>query len=191
MMGKIKTFIAVKVSERVNNNVAKVVRRLSALCDQYRWVEHENQILGLNYVGEVIDVEVPELCKLIKDAVEPLDSFELSLQGVDGFSSAQEPRTLWIGVDQGREQLCGLYSALEEVLHHWGVNKDRNEYVPHMTLGRLSRGGRWNDELLRLVHKLRSHDGGFCHVDEVIVFASYAERGRPSYTPMARIKLKG
>ena len=118
MMGKIKTFIAVKVSERVNNNVAKVVRRLSALCDQYRWVEHENQLLALNYVGEVIDVEVPELCKLIKDAAEPLESFELSLQGVDGFSSAQEPRTLWIGVDQGREQLCGLYSALEEVLHH-------------------------------------------------------------------------
>ena len=103
-MGKIKTFIAVKVSERVNNNVAKVVGRLAALCDQYRWVEHENQLVGLNYVGEVIDVEVPELCKLIKDAVEPLESFEISLQGVDGFSSAQEPRTLWIGVDQGREE---------------------------------------------------------------------------------------
>ena len=66
-MGKIRTFIAVKVSQRVNNNVGKVVRRLAALCDQYRWVELENQLVGLNYVGEVIDVEVPELCKLIKE----------------------------------------------------------------------------------------------------------------------------
>ena len=160
-MGKIRTFIAVKVSQRVNNNVGKVVRRLAALCDQYRWVELENQLVGLNYVGEVIDVEVPELCKLIKDAIEPFESFEMSLQGVDGFSSAQEPRTLWIGVDEGREQKfrnCVSFirrwkpftNQTFDVLHHWGVNKDRNDYIPHMTLGKLSRGGRWNDETVRI-----------------------------------------
>lgn len=190
-MASIRTFIALKASQRVTNNVASVVRRLAATCDKYRWVEPENLHVTLNFVGDVVDIEVPELCKLIKNAIEPFESFELSLQGVDGFPSALEPRVLWIGVDEGKETLVSLYKALADVLHHWGVNKDRNEYVPHMTLGRVGRGGRWNEDLLNLVHKLRHHDGGFCHVSEVIVYSSYQERGGPTYTPMARVKLKG
>ncbi len=58
-----------------------------------------------------------------------------------------EPRVLWIGVDEGADALASLYKSLEEVLHHWGVNKDRNEYVPHMTIGRIGRRGRWNEAL--------------------------------------------
>ena len=143
-MASIRTFIAVNTSQRVNNNVSKVVSRLAALCDQYRWVKPENLHVTLNFVGDVVDIEVPELCKLIKDAVGPLPAMEMSLQGVGGFPSAEEPRVLWMGVDQGGEALRHLYQTLADVLHHWGVNKDRNEYVPHMTLGRLGRGGRWN-----------------------------------------------
>ncbi len=190
-MSTIRTFIAIRTAQRVNNNVSKVIGRLAATCDKYRWVEPENLHVTLNFVGDVVDVEVPELCKLIKNAVEPIEPFDLSIHGVSGFASAEEPRTLWIGVDKGGDSLQSLYKALAEVLHHWGVNKDRNEYVPHMTLGRVARGGRWNDELLALVHKLRNHDGGFCHVNEVVVFSSFLDRGGPTYTPMARIKLKG
>ena len=190
-MATIRTFIAIKASQRVNNNVSKVIGRMASLCDQYRWVKPENLHVTLNFVGDVVDIEIPELCNLIKGSIEPLESFEMSLQGVGGFASAEEPRVLWIGVDQGAEELRRLYKALADVLHHWGVNKERNEYIPHMTLGRLGRGGRWNDELLTLVHKLRSHDGGFCQVNEVIIYSSFLERGGPTYTPMARIKLKG
>lgn len=189
-MATIRTFIAIKASQRVNNNVAKVVGRLAAVCDQYRWVEPENLHVTLNFVGDVVDIEVPELCKLIKNAIEPLESFDMSLRGVSGFSSEKEPRVLWIGVDEGSENLKQLYQTLADVLHHWGVNKDRNEYIPHMTMGRVSRGGRWNDELLQLVHKLRNHDGGFCHVSEVVVYSSFMDPGGPTYTPMARIALK-
>ncbi len=190
-MATIRTFIGIKASQRVTNNVTSVINRLAATNDQYRWMVPENLHVTLNFVGDVVDIEVPELCKLLKEAVEPLESFDMSLQGVNGFNSAQEPRVLWIGVDEGTDSLKQLNKALGDVLHHWGVNKDRNEYVPHMTLGRLGRAGRWNDELLELVHKLRNHDGGFCHVSEVVVYSSYLDKGGPTYTPMARIKLKG
>ena len=190
-MATIRTFIGIKASQRVTNNVTSVINRLAATNDQYRWMVPENLHVTLNFVGDVVDIEVPELCKLLKEAVEPLESFDMSLQGVNGFNSAQEPRVLWIGVDEGTDSLKQLNKALGDVLHHWGVNKDRNEYVPHMTLGRLGRAGRWNDELLELVHKLRNHDGGFCHVSEVVVYSSYLDKGGPTYTPMARIKRKG
>jgi 2'-5' RNA ligase len=190
-MAKIRTFIAVNASQRVTNNVSRVIGRLSALKAQYRWVVPENLHVTLNFVGDVVDVEVPELCKLIKNAIAGFESFDMSLQGVSGFPNASEPRVLWIGVDEGKQALTSIYDALAEVLHHWGVNKDRNEFVPHMTMGRLNRGGRWNEDLVNLVHKLRHHDGGFCHVKEVVIYSSYLDRSGPTYTPMARIKLQG
>ena len=162
---------------------------MAAKCDGYRWVVPDNLHVTMNFVGDVTDIEVPEVCKIIKGALEPFDQFEMSLQGVSGFSSAEEPRVLWMGVDEGSEQLHAMYEALAEVLHHWGVNKDRNDFLPHMTLGRLAPGKRWNQELLDFVHKLRSHDGGFCTVREVKVFSSFKERGGPTYTPMATMKL--
>lgn len=188
-MSKIRTFVAVNASQRVNNNVSRVIGRLAATQAEYRWVEPENLHLTLNFVGDVLDVEVPELCKLIAGAVEGYESFEMSLQGVSGFPNPREPRVVWIGVDEGTEALKALYQSLADVLHHWGVNKDRKEFVPHMTLGRLSRGGRWNEGLVDLMHKLRHHDGGFCHVNEVIVYSSFLEKSGPTYTPMARIRL--
>lgn len=190
-MATIKTFIALRVAQRVNNNVSSVVSRLAARCDHFTWVEPENLHVALNYVGAVNDVEVPELCKLIKQAVEVHEPFEMSLRHVGGFPNAEQPRTLWIGVEEGIDALNSLYKSLESVLHHWGVNKDRNPFVPHMTLGRIGRSGRWNDELLELVHKLRNHDGGICSVNEVIVYTSFRERGAIAYTPMATIRLKG
>ena len=171
--------------------MARVVGRLAATKAQYRWVEPENLHLTLNYVGDVVDVEVPELCKLISDSIKGCESFDLSLQGVSGFPNPREPRVLWIGADEGKQNLISLYDTLADVLHHWGVNKDRNEFVPHMTLGRLARGGRWNEDLVNLVHKLRNHDGGFCHIKEVVVYSSFLDRSGPTYTPMARIKLGG
>ena len=190
-MSNIRTFIAVNASQRVTNNVARIVGRLAATDAKYRWVTQENLHVTLNFVGDVVDVEVPELCQLVKRTVEGFESFDMSLQGVSGFPNPQQPRVLWIGVDEGKQNLTSIYDALAEVLHHWGVNKDRNAFVPHMTLGRLSRGGRWNEGLIDLVHKLRHHDGGFCHVKEVIVYSSFLDRSGPTYTPMARIKLQG
>lgn len=190
-MASIRTFIAVNASQRVTANVGRVVNRLAACPVDYNWVETENLHVTLNFAGDVVDVEVPELCKLIKQGVADFGAFEMSIHGVDGFPSASQPRTLWIGVDEGADQLRALYKSLEEVLSDWGVNKDRKEFVPHMTLGRLRRGARWNEELIEKVHRLRNHDGGSCLVENVIVYSSYLDRSGPTYTPMATIKLKG
>jgi 2'-5' RNA ligase len=190
-MAHIRTFIAVAATQRVNNNISRVVQRLAAIQSDYNWVVPENLHITLNFVGDVVDVEVPEFCKLIKGAVENVAPFEMSLHSVGAFPSHEQPRTIWIGVDEGSEQLKSLNKNIEGVLSHWGVNKDRNEYVPHMTIGRIARGGRWNEALLETLHRLRNHDGGTCQVESVIVFSSFLDRSGPTHTPMATIRLRG
>ena len=189
-MAKIKTLISVHASQRVTNNIARVARRLAAICDGYNWVPEENLSITVNFVGEVVDREAAEFCQLVKNAIAPFKPFELSLCGVSAFPDTESPRTLWMGVDEGAPTLVALNRELTKVIQDWGFNKEKNQFLPHMTLGTLRRGGHWNDELLQLLHKLRHHDSGFCTVDKIVVNSSHLERGAPVYTPMATVKLK-
>ena len=188
-MADIRTFIAVNASQRVTNNVARLIPRLEASQAGYRWVDKENLVVHLNSVGNVRDTELPDLLKLVKESVETFTRFELSMQGVSGFPSPEEPRVVWIGVDEGADSLKKIYDTLADALHHWGINRERKPYVPHMTLGRLDRSGRWNDALFETMHRLRNHDSGFCTVDSISVYSSYQDRSGLTYTPMATIKL--
>lgn len=191
-MGKaIRTFIGVKASQRVTSNVARVIDRLEATGAPYRWEEPGNLHVTLNFVGDVPDIEVPEFCSLIKSDVESFAPFDMSLHGVDAFPETEQPRIVWVGVDEGSEPLKELNRSIGDVIHHWGVNRERREYVPHMTIGRLNRGGRWNELFSKQMHRLRNHDGGFCRISEVTIFSSYLEKSGPTYTPMATIKLRG
>lgn len=188
-MAKIKTFISIEASQRVTNNIARVVQRLAALCDGYNWVPTENLNVTINFVGEVLDREAAEFCQLVKTAADQFEPFELSFCGVNAFPDTESPRTIWIGVDEGAETLTQMNRELTKVIQDWGFNKEKNAYIPHLTLGKLRRGGKWNDEMLQLLHRLRHHDSGFCTIDKIIVNSSHKDRGSPTYTPMATIKL--
>jgi 2'-5' RNA ligase len=190
-MANIRTFIGVQVPTRVVNNVSRVINKLDATGASYNWVVPENLHVTLNFAGDILDREVHELCGELKRAIEVHEPFELSLNGVNGFPNAQQPRVLWIGVDEGADSLASLNRDIENTLSDWGINKDRNAYTPHMTLGRLKKAGRWNEKMLDVVHRHRNHDGGTCSIDTVTVFSSFLDPGGPSYTPMARVKLLG
>ena len=190
-MANIRTFIGVQVPTRVVNNVSRVIGKLDATGADYNWVVPDNLHVTLNFAGDVLDREVHELCRELKATIETHEPFELSLHGVDGFPNAQQPRVLWIGVDEGADSLANLNRDIEHTLSDWGVNKDRNDYTPHMTLGRVKKAGRWNEPMLDLVHRHRNHDGGTCSIDTVTVFSSFLDPGGPTYTPMSRIKLLG
>ena len=43
--------------------------------------------------------------QLIKQSVQNFAPFEMSLQGVGGFPDINQPRTLWMGVDEGADCL--------------------------------------------------------------------------------------
>ena len=116
-MASIRTFIAVRASQRVTANAARVVARLSAISDQYRWVVPENLHVTLNFVGDVPDVEVHELCQLVRRTLEPVASFDLSLHGVGGFPQSDQPRVIWLGVDEGADALADIYRLLQDELH--------------------------------------------------------------------------
>ena len=44
------------------------------------------------------------------------EPFEITCRGAGAFPTAEQPRTLWIGIEDGAEALCELQAAVEEAL---------------------------------------------------------------------------
>ena len=189
-MAHIRTFVALGISQKIRNNAANLMSRLEQTGAQYNWVPEDNLHITLNFVGDLPDTETPQFCREVKQIVEKHERFGVMVSDLGAFPNSNQPRVVWLGVSEGAEELAALNRELAVLLSDWGVPKDKNDYVPHLTLGRVRRGGRWNDELLEKLHRFRNHDGGWFMGSEVIVYSSHLDRSGPSYTPMSRIKLR-
>ncbi len=191
-MSNIRTFIAVFASERINNNISRLVDRFAAVNKkQVNWIPLDNLHVTLNFVGEIPDRDIPEFCRDAKAVIEKFEPFELTLGGLDGFPSLESPRTLWVGAEQGGEEMEAMSREITKFLRDWSLGKSRFDFQPHMTIGRIKKGAECPDELSQLVYRFRNHNAGSCHVDKAVICSSTFEGGRPQYAPMATIELRG
>ena len=188
-MGQIRTFIAVDVSSAIRNAASRIINRLSVDTVDFNWVEKDNLHVTLNFLGDVEETEVPGVCRLVSDTVAEFGSFELSVKGLGCFPKPEKPRVMWMGIESGGEELTSLNERLSTALETMRFPRERNDYRPHLTLGRIRRGGRWNPSLTLAVEKGQDLVGGTMVVNEVVVYSSYLDRTGPTYTAMSRIEI--
>ena len=188
-MSSIRTFIAVDISSALRSVATGWIRRLSQVTYDYRWSEPENLHVTLNFLGDVPDADIPTVCDRVRDTVAGSGSFEMSLQSLGAFPKNRQPRTVWMGVGDGAEQLRAIQAQLTTALLKLGFPKDRHRYSPHLTLGRLKRGGHWSSRVVEIIEANQELSPAECQVNEVVVYSSYLEKSGPSYSAMSRIEL--
>lgn len=190
-MSTIRTFIAVEVSKPIQASAVRCIQRLEASGAGYNWVTQDNLHVTLNYAGDIDEMEITPLCRAIKAAAQVHDPFSISVRGMGGFPEPSRPRSIWLGVEEGADELTALHRDIASVLHQFRVNKEKNEFLPHLTLGRVRRSGRWNQVLTDTIERMASHEAGDCFIDQVVVCSSHLDRMGPTYSIMSTIKLLG
>lgn len=188
-MGTIRTFIAVDVSPKSADRASDLINRLQAAAAGVKWVEPKNLHLTLKFLGDVPEAETPEVCRSVARAVAEFAAFEISLRGAGAFPSRQRPRTLWIGVGEGLERLRALHAAVDSVLAKLRFPKERRPFHPHLTIGRVRRGGPELRGLPELLEKNDRFDVGKSIVTEVITYASFLDKRGPTYEALGRSPL--
>ena len=189
-MSRIRTFIAVDVAAEIRQNAGRLIDRLAAAIDEpYKWVEPANMHLTLNFLGDVPESDVPSVCRQAESAVAGSRSFGLEIAGLGAFPELPRPRVLWLGLSEGAEELISLQHRVTQSLESLGFPPDRNEYRPHLTLGRRQRRGSFGPDAQQPLLPFREYRAGGCLVPEVVVYASYLDRRGPTHTPMSRIEL--
>ncbi|MAT71714.1 MAG: RNA 2',3'-cyclic phosphodiesterase [Planctomycetaceae bacterium] len=193
-MSKTRTFIAVAAVDAVHAAAVGAIERLAGATENVKWVEPENLHWTLQFLGDLDDQEMATVCMRVRRVAARVPAFTMQADGVGAFPSIQRPRTLWLGAGDGGEEFCRLQREIEDALLDLGFRADNRKFVPHLTLGRASRGGNPGPLLSERLAKLANYpagDGGPVAqaVDEVTVFASELTREGPHYHVLATAPL--
>jgi 2'-5' RNA ligase len=187
-MAKTRTFIAV---EAVHAQAQSAIERLRPNVANVKWVEPENLHWTLQFLGDLKDEELAEVCRRVQKVVAQVEPFSLIAAKVGAFPHVDRPRVLWLGAAEGAESFVRLQSAIEQNLESMGFRGENRRFVPHLTLGRVGPGGGSVSQSVDELNASANFGGGQMIVDEVTVFQSEPQRSGPKYTPLAHLKLGG
>lgn len=188
-MPKTRTFIAVDALDAVQIAALSAIDLLRPAAPDVKWVEPDNLHWTMQFLGDLSDQDMAEVCLRVPRAVAQHDAFELSAEGVGAFPSIQRPRTIWLGAGQGANRLAALHSSIDDALAPLGFRRDSRQFTPHVTLGRVGRTGHAGPDVAERLASLADFDGGVMEVAEVLVYASELSREGPTYTVLARAPL--
>lgn len=184
---RVRSFIAIELASGVKHRAMELVKKLKASEADVKWVQPTEMHLTLKFLGEVNRDEILPLCKLTREVAAQFQPFDIGFSGLGAFPNADEPRTLWIGLEQGLEQLTALHAALEEALYkQLGFAKERRKFTPHLTIGRVNQS---SQGLIDTLDKLAEFESDFTDVDELVVFASFTDKQTPTYEALGHAVL--
>lgn len=188
-MARLRTFIAVDPGKAIRDKAQALQEVLGRASPDVKWVEHDNLHVTLLFLGEVDDRIVPSVCRVVGECSAEQSSFTMAVEGVGCFPNARRPRTLWVGITDGSQELCALHDALEGPLLDLGCyRREERKYTPHLTIGRV-KTDRPSDQLGVAIARQSAWHAGVIPVREVLVLSSELRPQGPVYSVLSRAKL--
>ena len=192
MPDTVRTFIAVEIPPEVKQRARQLIGRLSATPAKVKWVGPEAMHWTLKFLGDVEMIEVPAICQAVERAVAPFAPFDVEARGASAFPDARRPRTVWVGMGQGTDEMFVLHQAVERELAKLGYREEGRRFRPHLTIGRVrSSSPEGIGELGRLVAANADFESGLSTVFEVVIFSSQLGPKGPTHEPLGHAELKG
>jgi len=137
-----RLFIAINVDPALRAPLAAVQANLKTTAAPVSWVKPENLHFTLKFLGEVPEARLPALQETFRSSMAGIGRFILSLAGLGTFPPRGRPRVVWVGVEQGVDEMRTLQGRIDETLLPLGFSRETRPLQPHLTLGRVRDVGR-------------------------------------------------
>ncbi len=186
-----RTFIALELNEALQRFLGEIISQVSQALPDLRWVDPTGIHLTLAFLGKLSDEQLVEAIHASEEAAHKATTFEYRLKGLDIFGTPQQPRVIWMGVEDlpsGKVQgspLQQLHRVLSKELELRGFEVEKRPFSPHLTLARLKQplSPDAQQRLQRLLHsKLAGASSAFYRVNNLCVMKSELSRSGAKYT---------
>ncbi len=102
------------------------------------WTKPQNYHLTLLFLGETNERLITDIIELLDEVAYDFDPLEITIENCGLFGSSYNPKVIWAGV-QPADILTELHLRIVEVMKNIGYKSDRQNFVPHLTIGRIRR----------------------------------------------------
>ena len=179
-----RAFVAVEVSEGARRQIADLLAKLRREPGaEVRWVKPELMHLTLAFLGEVSEDFLESAKTRLSEVARRHQAFTAQLRGLGAFPSPARARVVWVGMEQGKDEVCALQEDVVKALRSVGYQPERRPFSPHLTLGRL----RIPEDVSRTV-AVQFESESFA-IERVVLFRSVLGPAGPVYSGLAEFPL--
>ncbi len=177
-----RLFVAVKIKPDENFLSLLYDLQHKLQFEKISWVRPDNFHITLKFLGKTAEEKLPDIKKALQKAASGYSSFTLNISGTGIFGSSYKPRVIWFGTEDN-ETLKQLGETVLDTLDAAGFPRDRQNFVPHLTVGRIR----------KIEHKKLFQEAVAAHrhdffqeapVDKIILYESLLKPGGAVYKPV-------
>lgn len=181
-----RLFVALEIPAAVRENLATLMKKLSALEKQSsgkkaRWVRPENLHVTLKFIGETAPHKLDEIVTALL-AVQSGQPAELQFRGWGFFPDEKRPRVLWAGIDAS-PNLAAIAGDIEQQLEPLGFPLEKRAFTPHLTLARFE-PPTISERLRAVVRENAERDFGALRANEFHLIESKLKPSGAEYTTL-------
>jgi len=186
----IRTFIAVKLPRAIQEKIGTLQDKFKNPQDKITWTNPYNIHITLKFLGDIISSRIAHIEKIISDTARNYRSFEISIYGIGTFPKIGQPHIIWAGIRNGKDELNNLYTAVIDNLKKIGYSKQKREFTPHLTLGRIKHIGNTGN-FMRRVYKHKEDILANLVVNDILLLKSTLTLKGPIYKTLYKARLAG
>ena len=156
--------------------------------EKIKWVEPENIHITMKFFGETPEHHIPAIHAALEKAASISAPFAFNIMNTGIFGSAYKPRVIWFGIEPA-DGIIRLSESIFDQLHKIGIERDRQNFVPHLTIARI----KFLENREHFQDVISHHREGHIQKEEVNVFHLFESRlspGGPKYTVLNSYLLK-
>ena len=133
----IRSFIAIELNEAIRSALANTQCRLKKLDCYIKWVNPENMHITLKFLGNIEIKTLNAIKEIIKKTTSNTCTIPFELTQIGIFPNTESPRIIWSGINEPAGMLKVQSDSLNEKLAELGIPKEKKEFNPHITIGRV------------------------------------------------------
>lgn len=182
-----RLFAAVKITPAAEYIRIYNLLKSGLIHERITWVNPTVTHLTLKFLGETDEKLIPSISKALRRTADHSPSLELNIRRTGVFGSRYDPRVIWFGIEENPGlTLLANNTRNELTLAGWPL--DRQNFVPHLTIGRIKEirdKSLFRDVLVRF----RDLPMQVQAVKEIILYESILHREGPEYLAMEKFEL--
>lgn len=131
-----RLFVAIKIEPQEQFTTTYNFLKQALDFNIIKWVDLDHIHLTLKFIGNTNHDELTLIQAALAKAGEGIKPFELRIAKTGIFGSHYSPKVIWFGIETN-EILQQLARAVSANLETAGFLGDRQNFVPHLTIGRI------------------------------------------------------
>lgn len=183
----IRSFVALPIPGEIRSHLARLHHSVPHSAGKITWVGAEVIHLTCVFLGDIEQDQVDPIIAALEEAASGREPFVTCFDGVGAFPNFRNPRTVWVGYEDGASEVVELKRSIDTALEPLGFKPERRTFHPHVTLGRVKRPGNPKELERAAAAWVLPFENWITR--NVILFQSELTKHGPIHTPLAHIPM--